>query len=219
MRERVEIMAVENIAKSAGVEDLIDRLKTDGVVKGQSEAEAIVADAKRQAMSILDAARNEAESIVKAAKSEADRVRQTSNQALQLASRDAILKLRESFTLQFENRIRKLVGEELKDTETLGKMILEVAGKMRPSDAETRSEILLPLDAPENDPLVSYVTGVTRAMLREGVAFGVGDDVNAGIKVKLADKDVEIDMTDEALSAFLARFLVPRFRHIMDFKS
>lgn len=212
-------MAVENITKAAGVEDLIDRLKTDGVVKGKTEAEAIVADAKRQAMSILDAARNEADSIVTAAKTEADRIRQTSNQALQLAGRDALLKLRESFTLQFENRLRKLVVAELKDPETLGKMILEVAGKSRPSDAETKAEILLPLDAPATDPLVSYVAGVTQAMLRDGVTFGVGEDVAAGVKVRLADKDVDIDMSDEALSTFLARFLVPRFRHIMDFKS
>lgn len=212
-------MAVENITKAAGVEDLIDRLKTDGVVKGKSEAEAIVADAKRQAMSILDAARNEADAIVKTAKAEADRVRQTSTQALQLAGRDALLKLRESFTLQFENRIRKLVETELKDPEVLGKMILEVAGKSRPSDATARTEILLPIDASQSDPLISYVAGVTQAMLRDGVTFGVGEDVAAGVKVRLADKDVDIDMSDEALSAFLARFLVPRFRHIMDFKS
>jgi V/A-type H+-transporting ATPase subunit E len=212
-------MAVENITKAAGVEDLIDRLKTDGVVKGKSEAEAIVADAKRQAMSILDAARNEADSIVTTAKAEADRIRQTSNQALQLAGRDALLKLRESFTLQFENRIRKLVDAELKNPETLGKMILEVAGKSRPSDAATKTEILLPMDAPDSDPLVNYVAGVTHAMLRDGATFGVGEDIAAGVKVRLADKDVDIDLTEEALAKFLARFLVPRFRHIMDFKS
>lgn len=212
-------MAVEKITKAAGVEELIDRLKTDGVVKGKTEAEAIVADAKRQAMSILDAARNEADSIVTAAKAEADRVRQTSNQALQLAGRDALLKLRESFTLQFENRMRKLVEAGLKDPEMLGKMILEVAGKTRPGDSTTGIEILLPLDAPATDPLIRYVAGVTQEMLRQGVTFGVGDDVSAGVKVRLADKDVDIDLSDEALSAFLARFLVPRFRHIMDFKS
>jgi V/A-type H+/Na+-transporting ATPase subunit E len=212
-------MAVENITKAVGVDELIDRLKTDGVVKGKSEAEAIVADAKRQAMAILDTARNEADSIVTAAKAEADRICQTSNQALQLAGRDALLKLRESFTLQFENRIRKLVEAELKDPKILGKMILEVAGKSRPGESTAKTEILLPMDAPETDPLISYVAGVTESMLRQGVTFGVGDDVAAGVKVRLADKDVDIDMSDEALSAFLARFLVPRFRHIMDFKS
>lgn len=212
-------MPAENITKSAGVDELIDRLKTDGVVKGKAEADAIIADAKRQAMAILDAARSEADTIVSSAKREADRVREISGQALQLAGRDALLKLRESFTLQFENRIRKLIEAEIKDPAMLGQMILQVAGKVRPGDADAKTDLLLPMDAADSDPLVGYVAGVTRDMLRNGVTFGVGDDVAAGVRVVLADQDVQVDLTDEALASFLARFLVPRFRHIMDFKS
>ncbi len=210
-------MANENISKSAGVDVLIDRLKSDGVSRGKQEADAIVADAKRQALTILDAARREADQIVTDAKSEAERVRQTSNQALQLAGRDALLKLRESFQLQFENRLRKLVGTTLQEPEMLRKLILEVAGKARPED--DRVELLLPADAANGDPLESFVSGLTAEMLGEGVSFGVGDDVAAGVRVRLNDRDVDIDLSDEALTSFLKRFLVPRFRHIMDFKS
>lgn len=210
-------MANENISKSAGVDVLIDRLKSDGVSRGKQEADAIVADAKRQALTILDAARREADQIVTDAKSEAERVRQTSNQALQLAGRDALLKLRESFQLQFENRLRKLVGTTLQEPEMLRKLILEVAGKARPED--DRVELLLPTDAANGDPLESFVSGLTAEMLGEGVSFGVGDDVAAGVRVRLNDRDVDIDLSDEALTSFLKRFLVPRFRHIMDFKS
>jgi V/A-type H+/Na+-transporting ATPase subunit E len=66
---------------------------------------------------------------------------------------------------------------------------------------------------------VAYVAGLTGEMLREGVTFGVGEDIQAGVRVRLVDHDVEIDLSDEALAGFLARFLVPRFRQIMDFKS
>jgi V/A-type H+/Na+-transporting ATPase subunit E len=212
-------MANQTTVKAAGVEDLIDRLKTDGVVKGKQEAEAILADAKRQSMTILDAARREADEIVTAAKGEAERICKTSTQALQLAGRDALLKLRESFQLQFENRLRKLVTAELQDPAILSKMILEVAGKSRPEGSGESVEVLLPADAAGNDPLESYVAGLTGQMLRDGVSFGVGDDVAAGVRVRLAGKDVEVDLSDESLAGFLARFLVPRFRHIMDFKS
>jgi len=211
-------MAVDNMTKAVGVEDLIDRLKTDGVSKGKTEAESIIADAKRQAMSILDAARREADGIVSAAQGESERVRQTASQALQLAGRDALLKLRESFQLQFENRLRKLVGVELQNADLLSKMILEIAGKTRPDD-DAAIEVLVPFDSSQPDALSGYVAGLTSEMLRPGVTFGVGDDVAACVRVKLVDKDVEIDLSDEALALFLARFLVPRFRHIMDFKS
>jgi V/A-type H+/Na+-transporting ATPase subunit E len=216
-------MAAPNTVKTAGVEDLIDRLKTDGVSKGQQEAEALVADAKRQAMAILDAARQEADEIVTSAKSEAERVRLAGEQALQLAGRDALLKLRESFQMQFENRLRKLVGKTLENPELLKQMILEVAGKSRPQSSSEKPgssekmELLLPAAAAGHDPLSAYVAGLTGDMLREGVTFGVGEDIDTGARVRLVDRDVEVDLSDQALAGFLARFLVPRFRQIMDF--
>ncbi len=212
-------MATDHLSKAAGVEDLIDRLKTDGVTQGRLEAEAIVADAKRQAMAILDQARHEADQVLEEAKKEAERVRQTSQQALQLAARDSMLKLRESFQLQFENRLQKLVTAELAAPGTLKQLILEVAGKASPSRDGAAIELLLPADSQTADPLLTYVSGLTGEMLREGVTFGVGEDVAAGIRVRLVDRDVEIDLSDQALSDFLARFLVPRFREIMNFKS
>ena len=216
-------MAPPNTVKTAGVEDLIDRLKTDGVSKGQHEAEALVADARRQSMAILDAARQEASEIVAKAKSEAERVRLAGEQALQLAGRDALLKLRESFQMQFENRLLKMVGKTVENSELLKQMILEVAGKSRPQDnsgkqdSSEKLELLLPADAAGHDPLSAYVAGLTGDMLREGVTFGVGDDIDAGTRVRLVDRDVEVDLSDKALAGFLARFLVPRFRQIMDF--
>lgn len=209
-------MAISQTTTAVGVEDLIDRLKTDGVSKGKQEAEALIADAKRQSLTILDAAQAEADQIIAAAKAEAQRQQQAGNQALQLAGRDALLKLRESFQLQFENRLRKLVDQTLEDPQLLRGMILEVAGKARPQDNAT-AEVLLPVSAEGNDPLSAYVAGLTAEMLREGVTFGVGDDVAAGVRVRLVEQDVEIDLSDESLAAFLSRFLVPRFRQVMDF--
>lgn len=210
-------MSSENPIRTAGVEDLIERLKKAGVIRGKEEADVLVADAKRQSMAILDAARREADEIVAAAKQEAERVRVAGEQALELASRDALLKLRESFELQFENRLRKLVGKSLQNPELLKQMILEIAGKNRPSDGE-QVDLLVAAEAGP-DPLADYVAGLTVEMLREGVTFGVGEDVEAGVRVRLSEREIEVDLSDEAVAAFLARFLVPRFRKIMDFKS
>lgn len=198
---------------------MIDRLKSDGVAKGKHEADAILTDAKKQALEIVDAAQREADKILTDAKDEAERLRKTSGQALQLAGRDAMLKLRESFQLQFENRLRKLVGDSVREPDTLRKLILEVAGKNRPDSLGDDVQLLLPHAAGASDPLSSYVGGLTAEMLADGVTFGVGEDVDAGVRVRLGDRDVEVDLSDEALAAFLSRFLIPRFRELMDFKS
>ncbi len=212
-------MAKDNLTKTTGVEQLIDRLKSDGVAKGKHEADVILTDAKKQALEIVDAAQREADQILTDAKDEAERLRKTSGQALQLAGRDAMLKLRESFQLQFENRLRKLVGNSLREPDTLRKLILEVAGKNRPDSLGDDVQLLLPNAAGASDPLSGYVAGLTAEMLADGVTFGVGEDVEAGVRVRLGDRDVDVDLSDDALAAFLSRFLIPRFRELMDFKS
>ena len=48
------------IEVASGVEELINRLKTEGVQKGQAQAEQIVNDAKSHAQSIITQAVNDA---------------------------------------------------------------------------------------------------------------------------------------------------------------
>ncbi len=37
-------------------------------------------------------------------------------------------------------------------------------------------------------------------MLREGLSFGVTDSIQAGIRVKLVDQNMQIDLTESAVS-------------------
>jgi V/A-type H+-transporting ATPase subunit E len=52
-------------------------------------------------------------------------------------------------------------------------------------------------------------------MLREGISFGVLDDGAAGIRVKLVQEDMQVDLTESAISQLLLRHMVPRFRTLL----
>ena len=49
---------------SSGVQQLIDRLHEEGVEKGRTEADAVLAAARQQAMDLLDEARRQADEIL-----------------------------------------------------------------------------------------------------------------------------------------------------------
>ena len=49
---------------SSGVQQLIDRLQQEGVEKGRTEADAVLAAARQQAVDILDQARQQADEIL-----------------------------------------------------------------------------------------------------------------------------------------------------------
>ena len=213
---------------SSGVQELIDRLRTEGVTKGEGEAEALIKQARKQSMEILDQARKEAEEITAKAREEGKRVRESGEEALRLASRDAILKLKEAFHQEFENRVRQLVSYRLKDQTFMERLILEIAGRSVPKDDGQPMELLLPSDevTPEDleggpgdvkeGTLSHFVLGLAGDVLREGVTFGVSDDADTGVKVRLLEEDVEIELTDETITDLLMQFMLPRFRAILE---
>jgi V/A-type H+-transporting ATPase subunit E len=52
-------------------------------------------------------------------------------------------------------------------------------------------------------------------MLREGVELKPSRDLNRGIRIRLIGEDLEIDLSDQALSDLLLENLLPRYRAIV----
>jgi len=213
--------------ESSGVEELIQRLREQGVAAGKSQADELLEQTRRLAEQRLDAARREAEEIVRLAREEAKGTKQAGEEAVQLAVRDSILRLKSELVERFADHVRRLVTRELVDKDFLKQLILEVADRAAPPPDQA-ARILLPkdvvgLDQLRRDPeeikegtLSHFVVTVTKEILREGIEIGARDDDAAGIRIQLKDADLEIDLTDRAVADLLLRHLVPRFRAMME---
>ncbi len=212
--------------RSSGVQELIDRLREQGVEEGKEEADQLVADARRRAADMLDQARREADEIVQNTREEADRLRAAGEDALRLAGRDAMLALKEEVSDQFGGQVRRLVSACLRDEQFMQRLILEIAGRAAPKETE-RIELLLPEDvvSPKDlegqtkevkeGTLSHFVLGLAGETLREGVTCAVAADNTPGVTVRLVDEDIEINFNQQALTQFLLRHLLPRFRALM----
>lgn len=212
-------------AESAGVEILIARLRDEGIAQGRSQAQALVTAAQQQAVDIVAAAKRDAEAIALKAKEEAGKLKAVGEDAIRLAMRDTMLSLEADLTNRFQNMLRGLVKGVLQDPAFLQRLILEVAGKAAPS-AE-RAELLIPAEVvsledlqrkPEEakpGTLTHFVLSLGGGMLREGLSFGVTDGLQSGIRVRLVDENVQIDLTESAVSRLLLRHMLPRFRALL----
>ena len=214
--------------RSSGVQELIDRLREKGVEEGKEQADHLVADSRRRATEMLDKARREAAEILQHAREEADSLRAAGEDALRLAGRDAVLALKEETSEQFSNQVRQLVSHCLRDDQFMQRLILEIAGRAVPKDTRQPLELLLPEEVvpPEEvrrqakkakeGTLSHFVLALAGKMMREGVSFGVADDDTPGVTVKMVNEDVEITFNDKAITEFLLRHLLPRFRTMMN---
>jgi V/A-type H+-transporting ATPase subunit E len=214
---------------AAGVEQLIARLRDQGVEAGRSQADQMVAEARQEAQRTVDQARQQADQILAEARQEAENLQTSGRHALELALRDAVLAMKTRLMERFRGEVRQLVGEEQQKQEILEKMILEVVGRVRPeADRSEQMEVLLPRHVAglpelsqnpeelEKGVLTHFVQLISRSMLRDGISFGVARDGEAGMRLRLADRDVVLDLTDRAVAEAILEHLQPRFRALLE---
>jgi V/A-type H+-transporting ATPase subunit E len=211
--------------ESAGVEALIARLRDQGIAEGKSQAQEVVRQAEQQAADVVAKAKQDADATRVKANEEAGKVKAAGEDAIRLAMRDTMLSLEGELLDRFRNMLGRLVREVVQDPTFLQRLILEVAGKAAPVAKPV--QLLLPselvsLEQLERKPeeakpgtLTHFVLSMGGGMLREGVSFGVADDNEAGIVVKLVGENVQIDLTESAITQLLLRHMLPRFRAVL----
>lgn len=212
----------------SGVQALIDKLRGQGVIEGQKQAERLINEAHSKVSQILLQAQEEADQLLSEARKKIEIEQKSSHEAIKTAFRDSEIALRSKLREAFSTHLKRLVSLELKDKEFIKQLILAIASAKR-SEIESTApiEILVPDKIFETDEkslqlnkegkarLHHLVLGITNDMLREGIELTPSSDVKGGIKVKLVGKDVEINLTDETLSHLILKYLLPRYREII----
>ncbi len=216
---------------SSGVEALIDRLRNEGVAAGQQAAAELVAAAEQRAGLIRAEAEARATQIVEAARRKAEAERQGGEDALRIAMRDTVLRLKAQLADRFSDEVKRLISKQLQQEAFLERLILEVAGRARAEagvDNGTPVQVVLPrslvgLDELRRNPLElregslsHFVLSIAGNILADGVSFTVGEDDAQGIRLYLRDQDVHIDLTDDKVANLLLQHLQPRFRAILE---
>ena len=217
------------VKTSSGVEELLQRLRDEGVAAGRAEAERIVADAEARARWLVEQTEEETERLRKQARKEAEHLQKTGREALNTAARDTLLSLKTTLTQRFTGEVKRLVGEELTKEDLLEQLIMAVVGRVREQvDRAGEVEVELPRELvnweelarnPEElaeGSLARFVRVVAADGLRRGVSFGVASDHHRGIRLYLKDQNIMIDLSDEALAAMLLQHLQPRFRALLE---
>jgi V/A-type H+-transporting ATPase subunit E len=216
---------------AAGVDALITRLREEGVARGREESARIEQEAQQRAARIEREARAEAERLLEEARREATALRHAGEDALRLAMRDTVLELKAALTREVNDKVRRLITTELQREEFLQKLILEVARRGREEaglEADDALEIVLPqelvsIEELRRNPLElregslsHFVLAVASEVLGDGVRFTVAEDDASGIRIRLEDKHVEMDLTDEKVAELILGHLQPRFRAILE---
>lgn len=212
----------ERVVTNSGVKELIGRIRDEAVQSARDEADRMLAEARAQAARIVADAKAEAAAIKKEAKTAIETEHTAAIEALRMAARDAELQLRTAVLAAFEEHVRRLVTDVSTDVSVLRDMILVLAGRAAEDLIKGRdATILIPRRLADKVPpeleefLHRSAVAISADVLRKGIELIPSSEVRGGARVRLVDDDLEIDLSDEALSEMMLKLLLPRYRKIL----
>lgn len=218
---------------SQGVEALISQLHTQGVQAGKAEAQKLIEEAKLGAQEIISAAKREAELLLSQAMTKIQNEQKATYDALRIAARDMQLEIRQNLINRFKSEVSRLVHQEMAEKDLLRQFILMIAAKSAEEIQQYRAEHItleLPTDAfeleklrqnpsqLEKDSLKPLIYQITKEMIKEGFSFVVSEEEKplVGIKARLNNEKIEIDLSEQAISTLLLKHMEPRFYALLE---
>lgn len=188
------------------LQELTKKLYNEGLEKGRSEADRLVAEAKEEAARILADAKAEAQVITKAAEDRAEDVAKNAMTEIALAGRQAVSKIKAELT---EAIILKTTGEAVKaaavDAAFVKDMLLAVANNWTSNTSEVSLKALLPED--KRAELDAAMQKASAELLKAGIEVGYSKDVKNGFKVGEKSGGYYISFTDESFDALFKEYL------------
>ena len=208
---------------SSGVRELISRIRDEGVQAGQQQADQILDDAKAQAAKIISDANTQADNARAKASTEIEAEKTAALEALRLAARDTTLELRSGIISGFESYVKRLVSAETAEKEVVKCIVLVLAG-YAVEDFIDNKDLLVRVsktlfegaDQSSLQRAHETVLEITSDMMREGIELVPSSDVSGGARVQVIGENLEIDLSDEAVSALILKHLLPRFHAILE---
>lgn len=214
----------EQIKTGAGVQNLVDRIRDQGILAANEKASKILRDAEAKSAKMLADAKQEVEHLRETTRIEIEANHAAALEALKLSARDAMLQLKAKVSSEFEVFVQRLVTSATRDEQFIKTIVLVLAGHVQEEligDKEIQILISdLILTGKPNETLgergKQTILELSSEMLREGVELIPSSDIEGGANVRLVKDKLEIDLSDKAISKLLYQRMMPRFQAILD---
>jgi V/A-type H+-transporting ATPase subunit E len=189
------------------LEQLTQKLYEEGLAKGRSEGERMVAEAEVRAKRIIEEAEAKARDIARRAEAAAEELRKNTMTELSMAGREATAKIRNEITELITTRaISTGVKQAGLDAAFIKEMLLAVAKNWNGASAGKVSLAALLPEAGRKE-LEAALAGSVAELLAAGVEVGYSRDVRSGFKVGEKGGGYYIGFSDENFEALLAGYM------------
>lgn len=194
------------------LQELIDKIKKDGIATAEKEAAEKIAEAEKKAASIIKDAEEKAEGIIKNAKVETARMEKASEDAITQAGRNLIISFRDCINKE----LAAIVSDETAkafDKDLLAKLIPETvkAWAAKP-DEENLAVLLSPSDLAA---LEGSLKGALKDKIAKGLELKSDSAISGGFRIGSKDGSAFYDFSAEEVANLFSAYLNPKTTQLM----
>lgn len=186
------------------IQELTDKIRREGVEKGQEEAARIISEATEQASKIVAEAKAQAEAISQQAKRAASELDQNTKSELKLYMGQALNALKSEITNVVTDKIIGQSVQKLTDDKNfLGQFTVALA-----TEWAKKQEIVI--SSADAEALKTYFAREAKALLDKGVKIEKVNGSQALFSVQPADGSYRVDFGKDELESYFKNFLRPQ---------
>lgn len=194
------------------LQELIEKIKKDGVSSAETAAHKIIADAEKKAASIVSDAEVKADSIIKTAKAETERMEKASEDAIAQAGRNLIISFRDGINKEL-SAIVNSETEKAMDKDLLKKLIPETVKAWSANPDADDVSVLLP--AKDLKALETSLKTALKAKISKGLVIKSDASLSAGFRIGSKNGSAFYDFSAEEVAALFSAYLNPKTTEIM----
>jgi V/A-type H+-transporting ATPase subunit E len=193
------------------LQELIDKIKKDGIESASEEAARIKREAEAAAASIVATAQKEAADIVSRGKTDAERLEKAGIAALEQASRNLILVFRGEIQALLDKLVAQAAAGAYKE-DTLKDIL---PGLLKAWVSKGSDSPALLLSEGDLGKLKNWANGALAEELKKGAELKSDRNLTAGFRIANKDGSAYYDFSAESVAELLSSYLNPQLAEIL----
>lgn len=195
------------------IQQICDVLRRETLEPAKQEAEKIVEEGGKQAELIIKEARAQADAILAKARKAVNEERNIFYSSLEQAGKQSLQELRQTIENKlFSQELQKVVNEQSSDPKLVAKLIDAMVQAIGREGISTNFSAMIPETVSIEE--VNRLLGERILKKLAGKTVFL-ETFAGGAQVKLLDKKMTIDITDDALMELLSNYVRKDFRKLL----
>jgi V/A-type H+-transporting ATPase subunit E len=193
------------------LQELIDKIKRDGIESASEEASRLRIQAEAEARCIIEAAHKEAEAIVAKGKADAERSEKAGIAAVEQASRNLVL----AFKTEIQTLLDKIIAQEAASAYDSGVLKAAIPELLKSWSTKGSDALDVLLSEAHLKDLSSFFNDKLAVELKKGVELKADRNLSSGFRIANKDGSAYYDFSAESVAELFAAYLNPKLAGIL----